>query len=158
MHLPALIEPLTDRPGFQARLGEPFNLRAEADSPDEAVRRLIQNLLVHQGDRLAISVITVEEQLSGWQRALSQGRDDARRADVYRRMAIAVESLSGWEVLGYSETAMVRHATLLCQRLNVGSNDLKIAATALELGATVLTRNRRDFARVAGLQCQDWSV
>jgi tRNA(fMet)-specific endonuclease VapC len=47
---------------------------------------------------------------------------------------------------------------LLRQRLNVGSNDLKIAAIAIDIGAAVLTRNLRDFRRVSGLVCEDWSV
>jgi hypothetical protein len=40
LHLPALIEPLADRPGYRGRLGEPFNLTVEAPSPEEAVRLL----------------------------------------------------------------------------------------------------------------------
>ena len=39
--------------------------------------------------------------------------------------------------------------------MNVGSNDLKIAASALENNAIVVTRNARDFGRVPGLLCQD---
>jgi tRNA(fMet)-specific endonuclease VapC len=118
---------------------------------------VVQNILLHLTDRLALGVITIEEQLTGWQRALHQARDDARRAEVYRRMARTVESWSGWLVLPFSLAAMGRHAALLRQRLNVGSNDLKIAAIALENNAIVVTRNRRDFSRVSGLTCQDWS-
>src|SRR5262249_44065569 len=40
MQLPALIEPLPDRPGYRARLGEPFNLAAEAGPAEEAARQL----------------------------------------------------------------------------------------------------------------------
>jgi tRNA(fMet)-specific endonuclease VapC len=120
--------------------------------------RVIQNVMLHAGDRLTIRVISVEEQLGGWQRALRQARDDARRADVYRRMAFAVEDLAGWTVLPFTLAAMTRQADLVRQRLNVGSNDLKIAATALETGARVVTRNLRDFGRVSGLVCEDWSV
>jgi tRNA(fMet)-specific endonuclease VapC len=57
--------------------------------------RLLQNVARHLADQLAISVITVEEQLTGWQRALRQARDDARRERVYERMARTVESLAG---------------------------------------------------------------
>ncbi len=41
---------------------------------------------------------------------------------------------------------------------NIGGNDLLIAATALESGATVVTRNLRDFGRVPGLLVIDWSI
>jgi tRNA(fMet)-specific endonuclease VapC len=73
-------------------------------------------------------------------------------------MARTVEALSGWLVLPLSRTALSRHAILIRQRLNIGSNDLKIAVTALENNATVVTRNLRDFGRVSGLLCQDWTV
>jgi tRNA(fMet)-specific endonuclease VapC len=120
--------------------------------------QVVQNVARHVNDLLAISVISVEEQLTGWQRALHQAKDDVRREQVYQRMARTVEVLSGWLVLPLSRAALARHQALVRQRLNVGSNDLKIAATALESNAVVVTRNLRDFGRVAGLSCQDWTV
>ncbi len=42
MQVPVLVEALLDRPGYVARLGEPFNLSAEADSPENALRQLSQ--------------------------------------------------------------------------------------------------------------------
>ncbi|MCI0457495.1 MAG: type II toxin-antitoxin system VapC family toxin [Gemmataceae bacterium] len=120
--------------------------------------QVLSNVARHLTDQLAISVITVEEQLTGWQRALNQARDAVRREQIYLRMALAVESLASWSVLPFSLVAMSRHAALVRQRLNVGSNDLKIAATALERNAIVVTRNLRDFGRVAGLVCEDRTV
>ncbi len=58
----------------------------------------------------------------------------------------------------FSAAAITRHAALKKQKLNVGGNDLKIAAIALETGATVVTRNRRDFSRIPGVTIEDWSV
>ena len=46
--------------------------------------QLLQNVARHLTDQLAISVITVEEQLTGWQAALRQAKDDARREEIYR--------------------------------------------------------------------------
>lgn len=120
--------------------------------------RVLQNVMKHINDPLALTVITVEEQLTGWQTALRKARDDARRAEVYRRMALAVEDLAGWHVFPFSLSAMGRHAQLLRQHLNVGSNDLKIAAVALENRGIIVTRNVRDFARVPNLVWEDWSV
>ncbi len=40
----------------------------------------------------------------------------------------------------------------------IGAVDLLIAAQALRLGATVVTHNLRDFARVPGLKCEDWQA
>jgi len=40
----------------------------------------------------------------------------------------------------------------------IGPNDLLIGATALTHGLTVITRNTREFARIAGLRVEDWSL
>jgi tRNA(fMet)-specific endonuclease VapC len=119
--------------------------------------QVLQKVARHLTDQLAISVITIEEQLTGWQRALHQAKDDARREQIYQRMAHTVEGLSGWLVLPLTRAALGRHANLIRQRLNVGSNDLIIAATALAISALVVTRKVRDFGRVPGLVCQDWT-
>ena len=40
----------------------------------------------------------------------------------------------------------------------IGPLDTLIAAQALRLGATVVTHNGREFARVPGLKCEDWQA
>jgi hypothetical protein len=40
IRLPVFVEPLSDRPGYVARLGAPSDLSAEAATPEEAVRQL----------------------------------------------------------------------------------------------------------------------
>ena len=40
----------------------------------------------------------------------------------------------------------------------ISPNDLNIAAAARSVGATVVTANMREFSRVPGLKCEDWTV
>ena len=40
----------------------------------------------------------------------------------------------------------------------IGPNDLIIAATALSMEATLVTRNIAEFRRVEGLQVEDWTI
>ena len=45
-------------------------------------------------------------------------------------------------------------ATQVRKGQTVGAHDLMIAATALSLGFTVVTANRRDFDRIEGLRVE----
>jgi tRNA(fMet)-specific endonuclease VapC len=119
--------------------------------------QVVQNVVKHASHALAVSVITVEEQLTGWQRALHIAKTDARREHIYQRLADTVHGLTGWQILPFPLAAIHQHAVLIRARLNVGSFDLKIAAIALEYGAIVVTRNVRDFGRVPGLSIADWT-
>lgn len=40
----------------------------------------------------------------------------------------------------------------------IGPNDLLIAAHALALGAVLVTNNTKEFKRVKGLKCENWSA
>jgi tRNA(fMet)-specific endonuclease VapC len=74
---------------------------------------VVSGVVRHRADQLAISVITVTEQLTGWQTALNKTKDKARIELVYIRMAQAVESLASWTVLHFPLAAMDRHAALM---------------------------------------------
>jgi tRNA(fMet)-specific endonuclease VapC len=109
------------------------------------------------GNEIAISVISVEEQLSGWYRQLRKAKETKELAEVYDRLTAAVRSLSRLPILSFSEAAIQRARTLQKAKLNVRKLDLCIAAIALEVRAIVVTRNVRDFKRVPNLSVEDWS-
>jgi tRNA(fMet)-specific endonuclease VapC len=119
--------------------------------------RVVGGVVRHQADELAISVITVTEQLTGWQTALQRTKDEALIEQIYIRMAQTVESLATWKVLHFPTAAMRRYNDLKRKKLNVGSNDLKIAAIALEFNAIVVTRNQKDFGRIPGIRMENWA-
>ena len=55
------------------------------------------NVDAHDEDDLVISVITVEEQLSGWCTVLRQAKSKEKLARAYSQLAACVESLSDCE-------------------------------------------------------------
>ena len=111
----------------------------------------------HSPQELAITVVTVQEQLDGWHSRLNRAKDRKRTADLYRHLADTVRFLSRVRILDYSEAAIDRHDALRAQKLNVRKMDLRIAAIILECGGTLVTSNTRDFCRVTGLSMEDWT-
>ena len=106
---------------------------------------------------LSISVITVEEQFLGWYTRSRQAKTDAELAQASEGMAAFARLIRQLPILAFTVPAIQRYRQLTKMKLNVGKNDLRIAAIALEAGATVVTRNLRDFGRVPNLQLEDWS-
>jgi tRNA(fMet)-specific endonuclease VapC len=78
-------------------------------------------------------------------------------AAVYRRLAENVAFLAHVKILTFTETAITRFEDLRAQKLGITTMDLRIAAVALEHGATLVTRNLRDFKRVRGLRIENWA-
>jgi tRNA(fMet)-specific endonuclease VapC len=119
---------------------------------------VVQRIDEHSPTELAISVMTVDEQLTGWYTLTRQARRPDEIARAYARLGEAVVRLARWRILPYTESAIARVAQLKTLRLNVRLMDLRIAPVALENHAVVVTRNRRDFDRVPGLIVEDWSL
>lgn len=106
-----------------------------------------------------ISSVTMQEQRQGWLGRLPRLQTVLAMADWHDRLVNRMlPILARYRVIPLSEQAILRFEQLRGQRLNVGPMDLRIAAIALEHGWTVVTRNRRDFHRVPGLQVVDWST
>jgi tRNA(fMet)-specific endonuclease VapC len=105
----------------------------------------------------AISVVTVEEQLSGWYAQLRKAKDSKRLAWAYSRLADTVRFLAFVQILDFDEPAIWRHQQLARLKLKVRKMDLRIAATVLERHGILVTRNVRDFQQVPGLDIEDWS-
>jgi tRNA(fMet)-specific endonuclease VapC len=109
-------------------------------------------------DSRAISVISVEEQLSGWYTVLRQAKGPQRLAWAYQRLAAVVRFLSAVQIIDFDEPAIQRYEQLRKSKLRVRKMDLRIAAITLERDATLVTRNVRDFQPIPGLRIEDWST
>lgn len=110
------------------------------------------------GHAVGITVISVAEQIDGWYKAIRAARTPAQLALAYRSLAETVPVWAQFPICPMTEPAIDRFEQLVKLKLNVGRMDLRIAAVALEAGASVVTHNLRDFQRVPNLAAVDWSI
>jgi tRNA(fMet)-specific endonuclease VapC len=116
-----------------------------------------QRFLATPAHELAITVLTVEEQLSGWYTQVRKAKRPDRLAWAYRRLAQNVGFLARLQIVTYDEAAIQRCDQLRKQNVKLKTFDLRIAAIVLEQKAILVTRNKRDFEKVPGLPVEDWS-
>lgn len=124
----------------------------------EGHEAVCRRVLAQPLDQLATTVITVEEQLSGWYTLLRRVKDSQTLARAYGRLADCVRLLSRFEIFTFTETAIERFERLKGLKLKIRRNDLRIAAIVLEHSATLATRNTRDFKHIPDLEMVDWST
>jgi tRNA(fMet)-specific endonuclease VapC len=117
-----------------------------------------QQVASHPQVELAITIITVEEQLTGWYTLLRRVTRPDDLARAYQRLGDTVQHLASWQILPYTTAAIAGYDQLSALHLNVRKMDLRIAAIALEHAGTVVTRNLRDFQRIPNLPVVDWAV
>ena len=114
--------------------------------------RVCERAATHHRQELATSVITVEEQLSGWYSVLRQAKQDEQLVAAYQGLTRTVQFLSRLQIISFSAKAAARFAEFRKARLKIKTMDLRIACVALEAGAMLVTRNRADFEVVPGLE------
>lgn len=107
--------------------------------------------------RRALTVINVEELLCGWQALVRRAKTRPQLAFAYQSLTDTVTFLATLHILSFTEPAIVRYENLRALKLGVGGMDLRVAAIALEEGATIITRNLRDFQHIPGLACENWA-
>jgi tRNA(fMet)-specific endonuclease VapC len=116
-----------------------------------------QRIAAHSPQDVVITVLTVEEQLSGWYTFLRKAKQIDKLALAYQSLADTARSLAAFQILSFDEPSIHRYESLRKLRLTVRKMDLRIASVVLERNATLVTRNARDFKQVPGLSFVDWS-
>jgi tRNA(fMet)-specific endonuclease VapC len=120
-----------------------FHIRRSSPALQRRLRRT-------RADRVALSVVTEMEIRYG-----------LARNPRLRSAGLVEEFLEGITILPIGsevarEYGRIR-ALLEAKGTPIGPLDLMIAAHALALGASVVTSNTREFRRVPGLRCLDWT-
>jgi tRNA(fMet)-specific endonuclease VapC len=108
---------------------------------------------------LAVTIVSYEEQIRGWLKVVSRSFNNLEQLTFgYNKLNENLDFYRTKTVLDFNADAATEFQNLLRQKVKTGTQDLKIAAIALSVDATLVTRNQRDFQRVPGLRIEDWSI
>lgn len=120
--------------------------------------------LVERASRLpavphCVPVVVVEEVLRGRLSAIRRA-ESARRGvgieDAHERFAEAVETLRLARILHYDSQAHGLFTEWRKQGSRISTHDLRIAAICVAHSAKLVSRNRKDFRGVPGLDVEFW--
>lgn len=109
-----------------------------------AVLQRLQAL--REDDSIAVTVITVEEQIRGRLELIRRHGASPLQVAAYTAFQQTLRYFATWQVLDFTQGAFDQYSTLRQQRTRIGAQDLRIAAIT------------RDFAQVPGLVIEDWSA
>jgi len=102
------------------------------------------------------TIIDVAEQMKGWLSVINEERQAIRQVTGYRKLARLFDYYVSYHIAPFDEVAAVRFDDLRRAKIQVGTNDLKIAAVALCCDSLLLTANRQDFEQIPSLRFANW--
>lgn len=120
--------------------------------------QLLDAVKRHDEDVIAVTSVSIDEYLTGWYAKYRRVRTLQQKAIASQGLAEAIVGLKQFQIWPETEKSLLQADRLVKSKLNIGKMDIRIATIALELDATVVTNNIRDFSRVRGLKVEDWSV
>ena len=110
-----------------------------------------------QPSELAVTIVTIEEFLSGWYTTIRRAKTDEALERAYQSLQQTIEFAGQIQVLPFDKRAILRFKQLRCSHRRTGTNDLRIAAISLKNSATLVTRNTIDFCPIDGLRTENWA-
>jgi tRNA(fMet)-specific endonuclease VapC len=109
-----------------------------------------------QGAEVFVTVISFEEQMRGWMAFISKAKSASAQVLPYQKLHSLLEDFQSRPILDFEERAVASLEQLRRAKIRVATMDMKIAAIVIANDATLVTLNRRDFARIPNLRLSDW--
>jgi tRNA(fMet)-specific endonuclease VapC len=120
------------------------------EQPEAVLKRLEQTVL--RNHRIVVSAITYAEMRFG---AVGKKASPCH-AKLVDAFCARLDAVLAWDRAAVDATTEIKVA-LAAAGTPIGPNDTAIAGHAIAAGAILVTNNTREFARVPGLELEDWS-
>lgn len=106
-----------------------------------------------------ITTVTLEEQFKGRLASISKCATKPQLLAVaHRNLLITQRYFCSINLLEFDQAAYNCYQRLRQEKIQIGTQDLRIASIALANQAIVVTRNYKDFSKVPDLILEDWTV
>lgn len=119
---------------------------------------VINRLSLANAKNLAVTVISLEEQMYGRLSEIKKATSAISLITAYSRLEITLDYFKSVQVLPFDQNAHTAFEGLIGQKLRVGTQDLRIAVIALSVNGIVVTRNQKDFGKVPNLQVENLAL
>lgn len=121
----------------------------------------VRDRILSVSSNVALTIVTVQEVFNGWVIQINDPGQAENLTELYTRLWIALSYFREVRVVNFDDAANACYQRLLQgnKKLNKKrlQKDMRIAAITLSLGATLVTRNYKDFVQVPGLVIEDWT-
>ena len=121
---------------------------------------LLHRLDAIDADKRGIPVVAAGEVVRGWLAAVRQaeaGKGRMSLEDAFGRFQQSLVNLAPFTLLPYTAAAHALVEQWRKAKIRVGTNDMRIAAICIDHGATLVTRNARDYTLIPGLTLDVWT-
>lgn len=119
---------------------------------------VLQNMAQVNPNSVVTTIITVEEQIKGRFKFIKRASSASKLISGYAALQTSVAYFNNMQILPFDEAANTHYERLRKQKIRIGTQDLRIAAIALSVNGTVVTRNWKDFEKVPNLTLEDWTI
>ncbi|KHG42735.1 MAG: type II toxin-antitoxin system VapC family toxin [Aphanizomenon flos-aquae KM1D3_PB] len=123
--------------------------------------QIIQRIRAVGNSSIFVTTITLEEQLKGRLAIINKCNSNKNLqglASAHRNLKLTQNFFCSVNLLEFNQAACESYQKLRQQKINSGSQDLRIAAIALVNQAIVVTQNYKDFIKVPNLSIKDWTL
>ncbi len=119
--------------------------------------RVLARVRQAKAQNIRLSSIAAEESIRGALSVIQRCQAAAGLPAAHSFLTRLLSFLYEYRIHPYNAEASLVYASFSAQIKRLGTQDCRIAASAIAAGWIVVTANRRHFSQIPGVQFEDWS-